>query len=164
MMRLKGFVFVLLISAVFADYDEVNQTRSATTQTVATPMLVKPEEIEVAKKRLIGILPELDEISQTRIMRVLLHLIFSDRVEAVKELKIPVTLRIENSRREASIKYFLSEISRSLKLPNNQPIDQFRVNRNLFAEMYTQKCSKNTIYIYFDRPIFVNGKYVLFIN
>jgi len=90
----------------------------------------------------------LDSFSQTTIMRVLSHLSIFDRVEAVKELKNPVTLQNKNLKREASIKYFLSEISRSLKSIKSEPRHQFRVDRNLFSQAHNAKCSKNTIYIH----------------
>ena len=138
---------MLLIQVIVADYEEVDKKRSAMSIVRTTiPMLVKFDKVEIAKVRLLRILPELDSFSQTRIMRVLSHLSIFDRVEAVKELKNPVTLQNKNLKREASIKYFLSEISRSLKSNKSEPRDQFRVNRNLFAEAHTAKCSKNTIY------------------
>jgi hypothetical protein len=93
------------------------------------------------------ILPELDEFSQTRILCVLSHLSDFDNIKAIQELKSPVTLRIRNQNREASIKHFLSEISRSLKSNKSEPRAQFRGDRNLFAEAHTEKCNKNTIYI-----------------
>lgn len=133
---------MLLIQVIVAEYEEVDKNRSAMSiVTITIPMLVKFDKVELAKVRLLRILPELDSSSQTRIMRVLSHLSYFDNVKAVQELKSPVTLRIKNLKREASIKYFLSEISRSLKSNKSEPRAQFRVDRNLFAEAYTAKCS-----------------------
>ena len=149
MQCLKGLILLLLIQVIAADNEEVDQKRSAMSIVrTTTPMLVKFDKVEIAKVRLLRILPELDSFSQTAIMRVLSHLSYFDNLKAVQELKSPVTLRIKNLKREESIKYFLSEISRSLKSIKSEPRDQFRVDRNLFAQAHTAKCSKNTIYIH----------------